>query len=322
MDLVLTDASGTDLMVLSPDSSDWEWGGDDGNDFELTFEEGRPVPAFRPFGRVWAQGTEYGGVLTRVSSEGGCVKWSGPTWTGLLAGKVLVDDAGTGRLTVSGEANAVLRQLVARMDLAEVLAGSAEQSGIRVVSYGFDMYADGYSGVTAMLASVGAKLRVRHDGARAVLSAVPAVDWSASEEFDATMVEVEATVERWFVNHLVGRGQDEKENRVSVDLYLDDRGNVSEKRSLAGIREHSEYYNYTSADRDKLVEDGTKRLKGYWDDAQTVSVTLAADDDRFDIGDVVAGIDPRTGVTARARITSKVLTTDRHGVASVSYGTE
>lgn len=322
MDLVLTDPSGTDLMVLSPDSSDWEWGGDDGNDFELTFEEGRPVPAFQPFGRVWAQDTEYGGVLTGVSSEGGCVKWSGPTWTGLLAGKVLVDDTGTGRLTVSGEANAVLRQLVARMGLGDVLAGSAEQSGIRIASYGFEMYADGYSGITAMLASVGAKLRIRHDGTRAVISAVPAVDWSASEEFDGAMVDVEATVDSWFVNHLVGRGQDEKENRVSVDLYLDAKGNVSEKRSLTGIREHAEYYNYTSADREKLVEDGTKRLRGYWDDAQTVSVTLSADDDRFDIGDIVAGTDPATGVTARAAITRKVLTTDRYGVASVSYGTD
>ena len=35
MDLVLKDASGTDLMVVSPDSADFSWGEGD-NDFELT----------------------------------------------------------------------------------------------------------------------------------------------------------------------------------------------------------------------------------------------------------------------------------------------
>lgn len=322
MDLVLTDADGTDLMVLAPDSSDWEWGGDAGNDFELTFEPGNRPPSFRPFSRVWAQGTEYGGVCTAVKSDGGCVKWSGPTWTGLMAAKVLTDDSGTGRLTVSGEANSVLRGLVARMGLGGVLAGSDEHSGIQIAPYGFDMYADGYSGITAMLASAGAKLRIRHDGERAVLSAVPAVDWSRSEELDASLVDVSVSVDGWPVNHLVGRGKDEKENRVSVDLYMDGSGNVSEKRTFSGIREHSEYYSYTSADRAKLVEDGTKKLRGYWESSQSVSVSLSADDDRFDIGDTIGGTDCATGVTATAMITSKVLTVDAYGHATVAYGTD
>lgn len=321
MDLTLKTSDGTDVMVLSPESADFEWGGDR-NDFELVFEDSAAQPAFERWGYVYAEGTEYGGMLTEVKSEDGLVRWRGPTWTGMLARKVLVPDAGQDHLTVSGESNAVLRQLVARMGLGDALAGSTEDSRIQVRGFQFELYCDGYSGIRAMLASAGAKLRVRHDGERAVLSALPVRDWSRDEEFDSDLVDVLVDDDAQFVNHLVARGQDEKQNRVSAELYLDERGNVSETQTYRGVREHSEYYDYTSADRAKLVEDGTKRLKGYYAKAQSVSVTLSALDDRFDIGDVVGGTDQRTGISATATVAKKVLTVDRYGTATVSYETE
>ena len=321
MDLVLRGADGTDRMVVTPDVADYQWGGED-NDLELAFEDASRAPSFEPWSCVYCEGTEYGGMLTRVCVEDGCAKWGGPTWTGLLARKVLAPDAGKDYLTVSGEANAVLRQLVARMGLGDLMAGSSEQSGITVKSYQFELYCDGYSGIRAMLASAGAKLRVRHDGERAVLSALPVRDWSSDESFDPSLVEVKVDLESGFVNHLVARGSDEKQNRVSAELYLDAKGNVSETQTYKGVRENAEYYDYTSADRDRLVEDGTKRLRDYYAKAQSVSVTLSASDDRFDIGDVVGGIDPRTGVSATATVASKVLKVDRYGTATVSYETE
>ena len=320
MDLVLKDSSGTDLMVVSPDSADFEWG-DGGNDFELTFGAGSRPPAMPEWGSVYAYGTEYGGVLTRVESAGGAVKWSGPTWTGLLAGKVLAPDAGSDRLTVSGEANAVLAKLVARMGLTDVLAASSENSGVAVDAYGFELYCDGYTGVRGMLASCGAKLRIRHDGERAVLSALPAKNWGEENELVASAVDVEVDTEARFVNHLVARGSGEGQDRVSVELYLDASGNVSETQAFTGLRERAEYYDYTTADRDQLVEDGTKRLKEYYAKSRSVAVEVNVDEDVFDIGDTIAGADPATGVSAAARVVGKVLTLDARGRAKVSYTT-
>lgn len=320
MDLTLKSSAGVDLMVLTPESADFAWGADE-NDFELVFPDAPNQPAFERWGYVYAEGTEYGGMLTKVKSEDGLVRWRGPTWTGMLARKILVPDAGQDHLTVSGEANAVLRQLVARMELGDALAGSTEDSCIQVKSHQFELYCNGYSGIRAMLAASGAKLRVRHDGERAVLSALPVRDWS-DEEFNSGLVDVLVDDDAQFVNHLVARGQDEEQNRVSVELYLDGKGNVSEAQTYKGVREHSEYYNYTNADRAKLVEDGTKRLKDHYAKAQSVSVTLNASDDRFDIGDVVRGFDSRTGVSATATVSKKVLKVDRYGTATVSYETE
>ena len=65
MDLVLKTSDGTDVMVLSPESADFEWGGDR-NDFELVFEDSAAQPAFERWGYVYAEGTEYGGMLTEV----------------------------------------------------------------------------------------------------------------------------------------------------------------------------------------------------------------------------------------------------------------
>lgn len=321
MELILKDKSGADVMILSPESADFEWG-NNRNNFELVFPDSRNQPAFRRWGYIYASGTEYGGMLTHIKSEDGLVRWFGPTWTGLLAGKVLVPDAGSDRLTVSGEANAVLAKLISRMGLSDALAASREQSGIRISGYGFDLYTDGYTGILSMLSSVGAKLRIRHDGDRAVLSALPAKDWSQDEEFDSDMVDVLAEVDSWPVNHLVARGEDQKSNRVAVELYIDESGNVSEKPFFIGTREHAEYYNYTSADREKLIADGSKRLREYRSKSQAVSVKLSALRDCFDIGDIVGGADRRTGVSAAARVTSKVLKVDRYGSATISYETE
>ena len=142
MDLTLKTSDGTDVMVLSPESADFEWGGDR-NDFELVFEDSAAQPAFERWGYVYAEGTEYGGMLTEVKSEDGLVRWRGPTWTGMLARKVLVPDAGKDHLTASGEANAVLRRLVARMGLGDALAGSTEDSRIQVKGFQFEFYGDG-----------------------------------------------------------------------------------------------------------------------------------------------------------------------------------
>lgn len=320
MDLVLKDSSGTDLMVVSPDSADFSWGDDD-NDFELTFEDGSRAPSMPAWGSVYAYGAEYGGMLTRVESSGGAVKWSGPTWTGLLAGKVLVPDSGQDRLTVSGEANTILAKLVSRMGLSDALAASSDKSGITVGSYGFDLYTDGYTGIRDMLASAGAKLRIRHDGERAVLSALPAKDWGQEDELDASAVDVDVDVESRFVNHLVARGSGEGQERISAELYLDADGNVSETQTFTGLQERAEYYDYSSADRDTLVEDGTKRLKEYYAKSQSVSVSLNVSEDVFDVGDTIAGSDPRTGIVASARVSGKVLTIDSRGRAKVSYKT-
>lgn len=319
--MILQSADGADLMVIAPTSVDMAYGvGDDSeNDMELAMPDGSPAIERGMF--VYVEGTAYGGMLTGIESSGG-VTWRGRTWFGLLASKVLVPDGGTGALTVSGNANDVLRSLVSRIGLSSVFGVEEKKSVINISSHTFNMYDDALNGIFSMLSGLGGKLKVTHDGNRPVLSAVKAKDWSEDEEFSSDQVDVSVKLDYLPVNHLVGRGSGTDGERVSVELYMDDDGNVStSEQALTGALENSEYYDYTTADEDKLIEDGTKRLKGYWEKASSVSVTLDASRDLYDVGDTVGGTDPRTGISASAAVTKKIIKVDGRGRVTVEYET-
>ena len=186
--LICTDASRRDLRALDDCTMDMEFGdgGGDANTFELRMPVAS-APEGLTFGSlVYVDGTEYGGIVDDVGSDttGRIHKavYGGRTWHGVLEGRVLRPDRGADYLSVSGEANAVLLQLVHRMGLAGLFAVDASDSGIRV-GYRFARYVAGYAGLRAMLASAGAKLAMRWDGGKVVLSAMPRRDWSR-EEFE------------------------------------------------------------------------------------------------------------------------------------------
>lgn len=321
MDLILRGTDGTDLCVLDVDSLDLAYGtgANAENDLELTLTGGA-APMLECGQLVYAEGSEYGGMVTRVASDDG-LTWRGLTWSGLLACKVLVPDGGVGTLSVSGDANDVLRQLVARVGLADVFEVPASKAGIEV-RHTFEAYQDAWSGVCDMLRASSARPSMAWEGEAVRLAAVPATDWAAMDEFDSDLVDVSIDLDYLPTNHLVGRGEGSDGERVAVDLYMDLAGNVSERQTLKGRFERAEYYDYGSADRDKLVADGTKRLKGYWQAASTVTVSLSDTVDRYGLGDVIGGTDARTGVSAQATISKKVVKVDARGRLTVQYGTE
>ena len=136
--LICTDASRRDLRALDDCTMDMEFGdgGGDANTFELRMPVAS-APEGLTFGSlVYVDGTEYGGIVDDVGSDttGRIHKavYGGRTWHGVLEGRVLRPDRGADYLSVSGEANAVLLQLVHRMGLAELFAVDASDSGIRV----------------------------------------------------------------------------------------------------------------------------------------------------------------------------------------------
>ena len=125
-------------------------------------------------------GTEYGGVVSVLcparTRYGDAISYKGRTWHGILEDHVICPPSGKSYLAVSGDANAVLRQLVQEMGLGDVF-GTSSYAGINVV--GSFRYCAGYTGIVEMLAASGARLKAAWDTAamRCVLSAVPVRDW-------------------------------------------------------------------------------------------------------------------------------------------------
>lgn len=314
-DICYTDASRVDVGVLRGASLNTVWG-DSGNDFELTVDIASPE-RIEDGALVYVEGTEYGGVVDEreASSSDGTIRYRGRSWHGMLRDRVLCPDAGADYLTVSGEANAALLSLVSRMGLSDVMTVSTVASGIEV-KHQFARFTDAYSGIRAMLSASGARLAVAYDSvaSRAVLSAVPVVDWSDGPTSDQAGVDV-TRVSRPY-NHLVCLGSGELRDRVVQHWYADEAGKVSGKQSLFGVDERATTYDYSNAGADELSVEGPKKLAEY-QQADSMDATLDVDG-AYAVGDVVPGTDIDTGTEVSVVVGTVDATVDELGV-TVTY---
>lgn len=312
MVLVVYDAKLGNVRELQDFELDLAFGSDE-NSFELTCAADL-APREGQF--AFIDGGEYGGVVDEASYDAGrdaagTVTCKGRTWHGILAGKRLLPNSGSGYLSVSGKAGAVLASLISRMGLSAVFSAATDDAS---VSYAFDRFTDGYSGLKALAKANGRKLAMRRKGSKVELSLPPVVDYA--NKVDSDLLDFRLTSVHRCVNHLVCAGTGELENRAVVHFYADAKGNVSHKQTLFGVDEIAALYDYSNADEAKLEEDGSKKLAEY---QTTGSVEVDAHDDiDVDVGDVISARDNAHGRTVAATVAKKVVKVSR-GVATYSY---
>lgn len=312
MVLVVYDSKLGNVRELQDFELDLAFGSDE-NSFELTCAADL-APREGQF--AFIDGGEYGGVVDEASYDAGrdaagTVTCKGRTWHGILAGKRLLPNSGSGYLSVSGKAGAVLASLIARMGLQAVFSAATDDAS---VSYAFDRFTDGYSGLKALAKANGRKLAMRRKGSKVELSLPPVVDYA--DKVDSDLLDFTLTSVHRCVNHLVCAGTGELENRAVVHFYADAKGNVSHKQTLFGVDEIAALYDYSNADEAKLEEEGRKKLAEY---QTTGSVEVDAHEDiDVDVGDVISARDNAHGRTVAATVAKKVVKVSR-GVATYSY---
>lgn len=312
MDVVIAGADGSPLFQTDDFTLDLAYGADQ-NDFELS---GLPRALSRGW-RWWVDGTPWGGVVdtVRVEASGdgvSALSYKGRSVQGVMASKVVEPPVGQSHLVVSGEANSVIGQLLARCDVPWLAASSAD-SGIELASYRVHRYASLYDALRMSLASAGARLAVAFVDGTPVLSAVAADSYG-----DVPSERVGFTAERTYrpVNHLMGLGAGEGTARKVVHWYADASGAVSQTQSLFGLDEVAETYDYSGSD--DLSADTRSRLEGM--QGQGSFDTDLPDDAPLDVGDVVTASDAETGLSVEAQVTKVVVSVTR-GRATVSYET-
>lgn len=257
-------------------------------------------------------GTEYGGILSDKwsSTATATVKWYGDTWRGMLAKKVVEPPTGLAYRTVSGEANAVIRQLINGL-FGDLFTVSAEDSGI-TVSYQIPRYVTLLKAITGMLKNYSAKLVIKAvqggpgEAYHVELSAAPSVDYS--EELDYSQdCRLSLTIQdcRRGINHLVCLGRGELTERLVIHLYAQADGSIGTTKYYTGVDERTAVYDYSSADDETTLRaNGEKRLRELMDYKE---LHMSAEEVNLDIGDIVAGRDRRSGLYLKKPITGKVL---------------
>lgn len=306
MALVITDGSGRDLRELEGATFDLAYGSDE-NDWSLTVDTSSDV-RMAPGARIYLEGTEYGGVYDGREVDTGEheITYTGRTWSGILTMRVLVPDPRTSYITYDCDANRLIERVVDRLSLGDIFCAAPQDSGIALTGR-FDRYADAYSGLRKALAAAGAKLKMRYDGSRVTLYAAPVASYTGDKALDADEVTLKIAQDRGCVNHLVCAGAGTLQNRLEVHLYADRKHNISRTQSLFGVDEVAEFYDYSNAGAQDLLEKGIERLRDLQEKSEQVEVTIDSSTE-LDIGDIVGASDPETGYSVDATVSKKIVT--------------
>ena len=227
MDLIYADETRKDIGVISSYDLDMAYGKDE-NDFTCSVDRSDHCCSKGYF--IYAEGTEYGGIVDRVKvdTESGLVSYMGRTWHGILESKIICPQAKRDYFVVDGDANEVLQDVISNLGLTSLFAASSETAGIDVANYRFDRYIPGYTGIRKMLKEYDMKLGVSWKNGMIVLSAVPINDYSQDDEFDASQVNFSIEKNYRPVNHIICLGTGELRKRHVIHVFTDENGGIQD----------------------------------------------------------------------------------------------
>ena len=318
VDLIITDSNHVDARSAADFTLDCAWGKEE-NDFELVMSGASTIDAGA---YIYVDGSECGGVVDamedQLTSGVSTLTYSGRTWHGVLANKILEPDRGKDYLTVSGTASTVIGSLISRVGLDGVFdAVDSPTAGAQTIkSYRFDRYTDCYTGLRKMCAANGLKLRLAYTSGQVNIWAEPVAHYGDS--IDSDLIDFDATRTWRKPNHLIGLGKGDLAARVVVHWYADAKGNVSQSQSLKGVDEITQVYDYSNAETAELNQKTREKLQELQSEGD-VKVTVRDDANVvFDVGDTVTARDNLTGITVNASITKKIVKVSG-GVLSVDY---
>lgn len=330
MEFTAVDISGKELgKIRNIKQADIEIG--DTNTFELVFlmEEWLTADELPAMDYFCCEGQEVGGRIKKlkVLTEKGQVKASGYTWRGNLAKKIIEPPAGEAYLVVSGEANAVLSQILDNR-FGGFIVASEEISEFNIASYQFARYCTVLDGITSMLEKVGAKISMKYVPSHIIgtekhlgyveVSAVPIADYSESIEFSKEgRIHMTATDDQTGVNHLICLGKGELTDRLVRHLYVDQMNNVSSTQFYTGMDEICETYDYSSVEsEEELIASGTQRLN---ERKSKRSIEITPNDISVGIGDIVGGKEEITGIEMKTHIVRIIYKIGTNGILTKQY---
>lgn len=307
--LTVADQTGTPCALIENYKGDFAFGSGE-QDFELTFDS--PLLYGGEF--VYIEGTEYGGVVDEIKtiSNSARTTYRGRTWHGILQNKILSPDQDQDYLQVKGHAKTVLEELIERIHLSELFI--VDTCDNIQVNYAFKRYCDAYSGIKSMLKASGAKLVMHHEQRQIHISAqkVQVID----NQVDSDIMHFCATKQTRPINHLICLGKGELKDRHVLHLYADEAGSISRTQTLFGKDERTITYDYSSAEKDELESQGTKKLKELQQQGG-VDVSLTRFE-AWNIGDIIVARDTRSHTQVTAEVLKKIARI-KDGILKVQY---
>lgn len=323
LEFISSNPNGEEIGACSEDiDMDMEIG--DQNDFELTLRISEWTKEKYWYGnRIFIPGTEYGGIIEdiEVNTRNEEIVLRGKTWRGLLSQKVVEPPDGEEHLTVSGDLNSVIRNMVGER-FGALICVSNKLSGVSLNNWKVDRYVTLYDAIMKPLEAHGYRLQITYiqpadlEYGYVELSAVLVNDFSSDLEYSRD-AELAFKIRdcRSGINHLVCAGKGQNEERIVLHLYAQEDGNIGKTQYYKGLNERTAVYDFSSADAEKLEEDGTKRLREL---QNYKSIEVFVCDTDLELGDVVGGYEQITETRLQKPVTGKILNI-KDGQATIEY---
>ena len=295
-----------------PFDTDFEAGGD--NRFEIEIPRTAWTGDLEHDMLVYIPYTEYGGIIGEIETmnDPEAVYCKGYIWRGLLQRKIICPPSGQDYYTISGDANACIRQLINNIYADSLMRGSNSTAGVTITAYSFDRYTDLLSGITKMLKTVDYRPEIRYvpegTGGYVEIGAVPIVNYSATIEYsEDDEIKLVADDVRNGVNHLICLGTGELSERTVVHLYCNASGVISTTQTFFGRDEISEVFDYPSAeDSEALIKSGKERFEEI-KSKKRFDASAGRIEAELQIGDIISGRDYVTGINVIRPIERKIL---------------
>ncbi len=283
------------------------------NDFELVLSRSysEKLGVKKGF-QFFIPDTEFGGIIEDVQSNTSYddITYGGYTWRGYLDQLVIQPPAGSAYLTVSGDANSILRKLLST-GTGLLFTVPEEPSGIVISNFKF-RYDTALSGITKMLSGRNARLDIKAteeaEGERfkVMIQAVRIRNYSEELQYDGDdNINVSVRDYSCGINHLICLGSGELTERTVRHLYAQLDGSIGQKQYYKGTFERTAVYDASSTeDVDELIKGGTDRLKELMN---YKSAEMNISDAELEIGDIVSARDRGLGTVLSRPVVNKIL---------------
>lgn len=295
--------TGEEVGFLTDYNADIEIGGN--NDFQIDTPSAYKVMDFG-YG-VYINGTEYGGIISRIEidTKSKKISYSGQTWRGLLSNYIIKPDSGQDYKTVSGTASSVISSLISAFGIGSRYS-VITNSNIMLSNYQFDRYCTLLDGIDKMLKSVNARLNIVCTNGAVTLEPVPIHDYSAELEYSQDSdINFKITDNRDGVNHLVCLGKGDLKDRQVVDLYIQQDGTIGTTQYYTGMNERAQTYDYSSVESlDELKKSGREKLAEL-QNSQKLEMSIG--EINVELGDIVGGRERITGIVMAKPISKKIV---------------
>lgn len=274
------------------------------NDFELTLSLMTYDAKFCEGALFYVENTEWGGIVDskKVDTANNAITLKGKTFRGLLEKEYIQPPTNQAYFTFTGEANALLRQLI-NGRFGDFVVVEDVSTGINVNASIRDMNL--LDAIERNLKNYNLKLEVVFYDNQVHIQAKPINDISELIQYDnsygLTMVAETAPLP---YNHILALGQGELTARERINFYYANGWTSSPSASNSGINRKTYKYDNPNVQPGELASESLAKIEEV---NGTSKLTINLSGDEVEIFDIVSAKEEITGLNLKEQITGKVL---------------